>query len=168
MSLCIKDSEVEIRAQSNGMLRLYREGKCVGFAATLARALAKAGELRAFFKLDESSGEKLAFEQSTKPTVSSVVDEFPVIASSPQVTAWVIEAYCWNGITYAPVTVAAQFGEVGAKTLLSELEAYHKSKPELTEPDAVMKWRAGHPMGGKAVHAGYFRARQIPILPGVH
>ncbi|MEX5342991.1 hypothetical protein [Pseudomonas sp. I2] len=168
MTLCIKDGQIEIRAQAKGMLRLYREGKCVGFAATLARAQAKAGELRALFKLRESSGEKLAFEQITKPTVSSVVDESPVVASSTRETAWVIEAYCWNGTKYAPVTVAAKCGEVAAKALLLELQDYHKPKPELTEPDALMKWREGHPLGGKAVHASHFRAREIPILPGVH
>lgn len=168
MSLCIKDGQVEIRSPAKGMHRLYREGKCVGFAATLVRAIAKAGELRAFFKVGESLGEKLAFEQITKATVSSVVDESPVMATSSHETAWVIEAYCWNGIKYAPVTVAAKFGEVGAKALLSELEAHHKAKPEITAPDALMKWRESHPIGGKAVHARNFRAREIPILPGVH
>ncbi|WP_216891585.1 MULTISPECIES: hypothetical protein [Pseudomonas] len=168
MSLCIKDGQVEIRAQAKGMLHLYREGKCVGFAATLNRALAKAGELRALFKLRESSGENLAFEQIIKPTVSSVVDESTVVASSTRETAWVIEAYCWDGTKYAPVTVAAKFGEVGAKTLLLELQGYHQNKPELTEPDALMKWRGGHPVGGKAVYASSFRAREVPILPGVH
>ncbi len=168
MTLCIKDDQLEIRAPAKGMLRLYREGKCVGFAATLVRAMAKAVELRALFKLRESSGEKLAVEQITKATVRSVVDESPVVASSPRETAWVIEAYCWNGTKYAPVTVAAKFGEVGAKALLLELQNYHTSKPELTEPDALMKWREGHPLGGKAVYASHFRAREIPVLPGVH
>lgn len=168
MSLCIKDDQLEIRASAKGMVRLYCEGKCVGFAATLARAVAKAGDLRALFKLRESSGEKLAVEQITKATVRSVVDESSVVASSARETAWVIDAYCWNGIKYAPVTVAAKFGEEGTKTLLLGLEAYHQYKPELTKPDELMKWRAKHPLGGKAVHAKYFRAREIPILPGVH
>lgn len=142
--------------------------KRVGFAATLARALTKASELRAFFKLGESSDEKLAFEQITKATVSSVVDESPVMAASSQETPWMIEAYCWNGVRNAPITVAAQFGEERIKALLSELQAYHLQQPELTQLDALMKWRAGHPLGGKAVYASYFRAREIPILPGVH
>jgi len=168
MSLCIKDNQVEIKAPAKGMLRLYREGKCVGFAATLTRALEKAGELRTLFKLRESSGQKLAVEQTTKATVNSVVDESPVVASGPQDTAWVIDAYCWNGTKYAPVTVAAQFGELGIKALLLGLETYHQFKPEITKPDDLMKWRDKHPIGGKAVHAKYFRAREIPILPGVH
>lgn len=142
--------------------------KSVGFAAAIARALAKASELRTLFKLRESSGEKLAVEQITKATVCSVVDESPVVASSPQETPWMIEAYCWNGVKHAPVTVAAQFGEAAIKKLLSELQTYHLQMPELTQPDALMKWRAGHPLGGKAVHASYFRAREIPTLPGVH
>lgn len=168
MSLCIKDNQVEIRAPAKGMVRLYCEGKCVGFAATLARAMAKAGDLRALFKLRESSGEKLAVEQITKATVRSVVDESPVVASSPQETAWVIDAYCWNGTKYAPVTVAAKFGEEGIKALLLGLETYHQYKPEITKPDELMNWRDKHPLGGKAVHAKYFRAREIPILQGVH
>ena len=168
MTLCIKDNQVEIRAPAKGMVRLYCEGKCVGFAATLARAVAKAVELRALFKLRESSGEKLAVEQITKAPVRSVVDESPVVASSSQQTAWVIEAYCWNGIKYVPITVAAKFGEEGAKALLLGLETYHQFKPELTKPDDLMKWRDKHPLGGKSVHAKCFRAREIPILPGVH
>lgn len=168
MSLCIKDNQVEIRAPAKGMVRLYCEGKCVGFAATLTRAVTKAGELRALFKLREKTDEKLAVEQITKAPVRSVVDESPVVASSSQETAWVIEAYCWNGIKYAPVTVAAKFGEEGAKALLLGLEAYHQFKPELTKPDDLMNWRDKHPLGGKAVHAKYFRARGIPILQGVH
>ncbi|MCE0864066.1 hypothetical protein LU674_011735 [Pseudomonas alloputida] len=168
MSLCIKDNQVEIRAPAKGMVRLYCEGKCVGFAATLARAVTKAGDLRALFKLRESSGEKLAVEQITKATAYSVVDESPVVASSPQVTAWVIDAYCWNGTKYAPVTVAAKFGEEGIKALLLGLETYHQYKPEITKPDELMNWRDKHPLGGKAVHAKYFRAREIPILSGVH
>ena len=168
MSLCIKDNQVEIRAPAKGMVRLYCEGKCVGFAATLTRAVEKAGELRALFKLCESSGEKLAVEQITKAAVRSVVDESPVVASSPRETAWVIDAYCWNGTKYAPVTVAAKFGEEGIKALLLGLETYHRYKPEITEPDALMKWRERHPIGGKAVYARNFRAREIPVLPGVH
>lgn len=168
MTLCIKDNQVEIRAPAKGMVRLYCEGKCVGFAATLARAVAKAGELRALFKLRESSGEKLAVEQITKPTVRAVVDESPVMATRSQETAWVIEAYCWNGTKYAPVTVAAKFGEEGTMALMLGLETYHQYKPEITKPDELMKWRDKHPLGGKAVHAKYFRAREIPILPGVH
>lgn len=168
MSLCIKDDQLEIRAPAKGMLRLYREGKCVGFAANLVRAMAKAVELRALFKLRESPGEKLAVEQITKATARAVVDESPVVASSPQETAWVIEAYCWNGIKYAPVTVAAKFGEEGTMALLLGLETYHQYKPEITKPDELMKWRDKHPLGGKAVHAKYFRAREIPILQGVH
>ena len=168
MTLCIKDGQVEIRSPAKGMHRLYSEGKCVGFAATLARALAKAVELGALFKLRESLGEKLAVEQITKAPVRSVVDESPVVASSTRETAWVIDAYCWNGTTYAPVTVAAKFGEEGIKAMLSGLEAYHQVKPEITKPDELMKWRESHPIGGKAVHARNFRAREIPILPGVH
>ncbi|MBO2925103.1 hypothetical protein J5H75_25860 [Pseudomonas asiatica] len=168
MSLCIKDGEVEIRSPAKGMHRLYREGKCVGFAATITRAMEKAGELRAFFQLGKSSGEKLAFEQITKANVSSVVDESPVVASSTRETAWLIEAYCWNGVKYAPVTVAAQFGEMGAKALLADLKGYHAKQPEATDLDALMAWRAGHPLGGKAVYASYFRAREIPVLSGVH
>jgi hypothetical protein len=168
MSLCIKDDQLEIRAPAKGMVRLYCEGKCVGFAATLARAVAKAGDLRALFKLRESSGEKLAVEQITKASVRSVVDESPVVMSSLRETAWVIDAYCWNGTKYAPVTVAAKFGEEGIKALLLGLEVYHQYKPEITMPDELMKWRDKHPIGGKAVHAKYFRAREIPILPGVH
>ncbi len=168
MSLCIKDDQLEIRAPAKGMVRLYCEGKCVGFAATLARAVAKAGHLRALFKLRESSGEKLAVEQITKASVRSVVDESPVVMSSLRETAWVIDAYCWNGTKYAPVTVAAKFGEEGIKALLLGLEVYHQYKPEITMPDELMKWRDKHPIGGKAVHAKYFRAREIPILPGVH
>lgn len=152
MTLCTKDNE----------------GKRVGFAATLARALSKASGLRAFFKLGESSGEKTAFEQINKQTVSSVVDESPVVATGSQETPWMIEAYCWNGVRNAPVTVAAQFGEDRIKALLSELQAYHLQMPELTQHEALMKWRAGHPLGGKAVFASYFRAREIPTLPGVH
>ncbi|WP_445677460.1 hypothetical protein [Pseudomonas putida] len=152
MTLCTKDDD----------------RKRVGFAAAIARALAKASELRTLFKLRESSGEKLAVEQITKATVDSVVDESPVVASSTQETPWMIEAYCWNGVRNAPVTVAAQFGEERIKALLSELQAYHLQMPELTQHDALMKWRAGHPLGGKAVYASYFRAREIPIPPGVH
>ncbi|MBH3449172.1 hypothetical protein I5S84_09965 [Pseudomonas putida] len=152
MTLCTKDEE----------------RKRVGFTATLARALAKASVLGTFFKLGESSGKKLAFEQINKPTVSSVVDESPVMATGSQETPWMIEAYCWNGVRHAPVTVAAQFGEERIKALLSELQAYHLQMPELTQLDALMKWRAGHPLGGKAVFASYFRAREIPTLPGVH
>ena len=152
MTLCIKDDEP----------------KRVGLAAALARALSKASELRAIFKLRESSGEKMAVEQTTKATVHSVVDESPGVASGTQETPWMIEAYCWNGVRNAPVAVAAQFGEERIKALLSELQAYHLQMPELTQQDALMKWRAGHPIGGKAVYASYFRAREIPILPGVH
>ncbi|MBA6097463.1 hypothetical protein H4C80_10060 [Pseudomonas juntendi] len=168
MSLCIKDKQVEIRAPAKGMVRLYCEGKCVGFAATLARAVAKAGDLRALFKLRESSGEKLAVEQTTKAAVRSVVDESPVVASSTRETAWVIDAYCWTGTKYAPITVAAKFNEEGIKALLLGLDTYHRFKPEITQPDELMKWRDKHPIGGKSVHAKYFRAREIPILPGVH
>lgn len=168
MSLCIKDSQVEIRAPAKGMHRLYREGKCVGFAATFARALQKAEQLRAFFKRHESSGKKLTFEQINKPEVCSVVDESTVAEPTLRETAWVIEAYCWNGLKDAPVTVAAQFGEESAKALLKELQNYHAKQPERTTVDALMKWRAEHPIGGKAVYASYFRAREIPILSGVH
>ncbi len=152
MTLCTKDDE----------------RKRVGLAAAIALALTKASDLRAFFKPGERPGKKLAFEQITKATVSSVVDESPVMATGSQETPWMIEAYCWNGVRNAPVTVAAQFGEERIKTLLSELQAYHLQMPELTQHDALMKWRAGHPLGGKAVYASYFRAREIPILPGVH
>lgn len=152
MTLCTKDDE----------------RKRVGFAAAIARALTKASELRAIFKLRESAGEKMAVEQITKATARAVVDESPVMATSSQETPWMIEAYCWNGVRNAPVTVAAQFGEESIKSLLSELQAYHLQMPELTQHDALMKWRAGHPIGGKAVYASYFRAREIPILAGVH
>lgn len=168
MSLCIKDGHVEIRSPAKGMHRLYHAGKCVGFAATIDRAFEKAEELKAFFKLHESAGENLAFEQINKEEVSSVVDESPVVVTSSRETAWVIDAYCWNGVKDAPVTVGAQFGESGAKALLAELQSYHAKRPEATEPDALMAWRAAHPVGGKAVFASYFRVREIPVLSGVH
>ncbi|KTT00146.1 hypothetical protein NS376_16190 [Pseudomonas oryzihabitans] len=163
MQLSIEQGRTQIHIAGQGMIRLSRAGRCVGFAETYRKAELRADQLDRYFDLKEALS-KLSVDTTTGATFGSAMDE-PGAESVGEVTGhgWLVETVSGMEIQRFPSLVEAQFFAEG-------LLAYNQGRPVPAEDgcwtEAELSWWENHPA---RVAAGYleFRVRSV-TAEGVH
>lgn len=156
MQLSTEFSRTQIHIAGQGMIRLSRAGRCVGFAESYRNAELRADQLDRYFALKEALG-RLAVDTTAGVTFGSAAGESGA-ESVGEVSGreWLVETVGGLEIQRFPSLVEAQFFAEG-------LVAYNQGRPVPAEDgcwtEAELGWWENHPA---RVAAGYLEFRVRP------
>lgn len=163
MQLSIELSRTQIHIAGQGMIRLNRAGKCVGFAESYRNAELRADQLDRYFALKETLS-RLAVDTTAGAAFGSGASESSA-ESVGEITGreWQVETVDGLAVQRFPSLPEAQFFAEG-------LLAYNQGRPAPAEDgcwtDAEVSWWENHP-ARVAAGSREFRVRPV-VAEGVH
>ncbi|KTT63592.1 hypothetical protein NS383_18865 [Pseudomonas oryzihabitans] len=164
MQLSIDQSRIQIHIAGQGMIRLNRAGKCVGFAETYRNAELRAVQLDRFFAQKDALS-RLAVDTTDGVSFCSKDDAFnPQSVDEFTPSEWQVE-------TVDGLAIQRFASQMEADNFARALRSYNLDRPVSGEDgqwtDAQIAWWDNHPAPAVAdCHS--FQVRAVPPAGRVH